>query len=238
MARSWGVFHDSDGASGIDFPEQINVTPTGTIMVGGFSDPEGIYEYDASGTEINYWGLSAATRAAYPLANGTILFTGLSGMGVFDPATGAETIVTGDSTRFITPAGGTLGTNYCISLDTSLGSPATISATGSLSVADNNFFLSAEPVPNQPGIFFYGPTQTINPFGNGFLCITGTIGRLSVENAAGNVISHALDNTQPPNPATVITSGSTWNFQCWFRDPAAGGAAFNLSDALEATFSP
>ena len=42
----------------------------------------------------------------------------------------------------------------------------------------------------------------------------------------------------PPSPATQITAGSTWNFQNWFRDPAAGGAFFNLSDGLEITFTP
>jgi hypothetical protein len=34
----------------------------------------------------------------------------------------------------------------------------------------------------------------------------------------------------------VITPGSTAYFQCWYRDPAAGGAAFNLSDGLSVTF--
>ena len=38
--------------------------------------------------------------------------------------------------------------------------------------------------------------------------------------------------------ATQITAGSTWNFSAWFRDPAAGGAFFNLSDGLEVTFGP
>jgi hypothetical protein len=47
-----------------------------------------------------------------------------------------------------------------------------------------------------------------------------------------------LDNTSPPSAATQITAGSTWNFQAWFRDPAAGGAFFNLSDGLNLTFAP
>jgi hypothetical protein len=36
----------------------------------------------------------------------------------------------------------------------------------------------------------------------------------------------------------VINAGDTVNFQFWFRDPAAGGAAFNLSDALEVNWCP
>jgi hypothetical protein len=30
-----------------------------------------------------------------------------------------------------------------------------------------------------------------------------------------------------------IQAGQTWYFQAWYRDPAAGGANFNASDALE-----
>jgi len=44
-----------------------------------------------------------------------------------------------------------------------------------------------------------------------------------------------IDFTQLP-AGGQITSGSTWNFQAWYRDPAAGGAMFNTSDALRATF--
>ncbi|TDJ70394.1 MAG: hypothetical protein E2O39_10125 [Planctomycetota bacterium] len=138
-------------------------------------------------------------------------------------------------------SGGLGTTNYCIATANSAGSPATISASGSTSVASNVMTLSAEPVPNQPAVFFYGPEQTQMPFGNGFLCVgTGSTGiaRLAVENGVGNVVTHALDMTMPTTPQTQITAGSTWNFQCWYRDPAAGGAFFNLSDGLEITFTP
>ena len=47
-----------------------------------------------------------------------------------------------------------------------------------------------------------------------------------------------LDYTNPPQAAGQITVGSTWNFQFRYRDPAAGGAYFNLSDGLEITFCP
>jgi hypothetical protein len=40
------------------------------------------------------------------------------------------------------------------------------------------------------------------------------------------------------SPASVITPGSTWNFQAWFRDTAAGGSAFDLSDAVAVSFRP
>lgn len=130
------------------------------------------------------------------------------------------------------------GTNYCTSVTNSTGSAATISTGGSTSVGANDLVLNAAPVPNQPGLFFYGPDQVQIPFGNGFRCVGGTVGRLDVHNASSNALSHDLDVTQPPNAATTITAGTSWNFQCWYRDPLAGGASFNLSDGIAVPFTP
>ena len=35
-----------------------------------------------------------------------------------------------------------------------------------------------------------------------------------------------------------LLPGTTWYFQAWYRDPAAGLPAFNLSDGLEVVFGP
>ena len=40
----------------------------------------------------------------------------------------------------------------------------------------------------------------------------------------------------PLPPPGKILPGETWHFQAWFRDPAAGGAFFDLSNALSVTF--
>ncbi len=53
------------------------------------------------------------------------------------------------------------------------------------------------------------------------------------QSAAGNVASRVIDL-----PTSGITNPGTHNFQCWFRDPAAGGTGFNLSDGVSATFVP
>ena len=92
-------------------------------------------------------------------------------------------------------------------------------------------------MPNQNGIFFFGADQDQVPFGNGFLCVGGMLFRLDVELAAGNVLTHAVDFGAPP-ASQQIAAGTTWNFQAWFRDPVAGGANFDLSDALTIAFVP
>jgi len=109
----------------------------------------------------------------------------------------------------------------CQSTDTSLGMPATIEFKG----GDGSWgTFGAEPVPNQFGIFFYGSTQTRLPFGNGFLCTGGGIVRaLPPVVATGNRAEATIDLTS--------LSGIRY-FQYWFRDPAAGGAFFNTTDAL------
>lgn len=95
------TFHDSDGVSGIDFPEQMALSSVGTIFAAGFSDPDGIYEYDASGNQLNYWAVGSGARGVIELGNGNILFTDGSGVHVLDRNTGAITdSITGVSARF------------------------------------------------------------------------------------------------------------------------------------------
>ncbi|TDJ76351.1 MAG: DNRLRE domain-containing protein [Planctomycetota bacterium] len=131
--------------------------------------------------------------------------------------------------------------SFCSATPNSTGGAAVITANGACTVASNNFVLSAAPIPaNQFGVFYYGATRMNGgagvPFGNGTLCIASPVNRLDVVQAAGNVLMYALDFTSPPTPAGLITAGSTWHFSAWFRDPAAGGSNFDLSDALTVTF--
>ena len=90
---------------------------------------------------------------------------------------------------------------------------------------------------NMPGIFYFGPNQIEDPFGDGYRCVGGHVRRLPVSFASGGNLSHDVDYNAN-YAAGVITAGSSWNFQAWFRDPAANGATFNLSDGLHVTFCP
>lgn len=114
------------------------------------------------------------------------------------------------------------GTSYCPANPNSTGMPADLWVSGTLDALR----LRAEPLPEPgPALFFYGPTSTEIPFGNGKLCVGSPHKRLVPPIP---VIEHS---------ATLVvdlshTGLSSIHLQCWFRDPAAGGAAFNLSDAL------
>ena len=132
-----------------------------------------------------------------------------------------------------------LGQRFCSTQANSTGAPAVITAQGSTSLAANDLELRADPVPDKPGLFIYALNQTQQPFGNGTLCVNGTAQILGPPVVgAGNSLSHAVDYNNPPSVPGTITAGSTWNFQAWFRDPTAGGANFNTSDAVQLVFLP
>jgi len=76
--------------------------------------------------------------------------------------------------------------------------------------------------------------QSSTPLGNGTLCLGGTLYRLDVlqSNFIGSV-RYEVDTSVFPMGG-MITSGSTWNWQLWYRDSV--GTGFNFSDAVETTW--
>jgi probable HAF family extracellular repeat protein len=144
----------------------------------------------------------------------------------------------------LTPRG--VITRYCTSTINSSGVACTIDGDGLPSVSRNQFDLVAGGgVPNKPGLFFYNASQRQLPFGNGFLCVGGgapaiyRLGPATVSDGSGVAVRH-LDFASAPagSGPGAIHALATWNFQYYFRDPAAGGARFNLSDAISVTFCP
>jgi hypothetical protein len=131
--------------------------------------------------------------------------------------------------------------NYCVGLPNSTGVGAAIDSAGTRYLSNNEFSLTVSGCPSdQIGIFLMGISQASTPFGDGVLCIGGSVLRLlpPIATGASGTGSLQLDFTDPLSPASQITAGSTWNFQFWYRDSAAGGAGFNLSNGLSATFCP
>jgi hypothetical protein len=124
--------------------------------------------------------------------------------------------------------------------NSSSASGATLGSHGSTLVSNNDLQLLAFSVPpDKTCLFFYGPIQISPvPFGNGFRCIGNPLIRLpsTQSNFVGDA-AYSLDLTALPANGR-IGAGQVWNFQLWYRDPAAGGANFNASDGLSLTFCP
>jgi len=90
------VFHDSDGVSGIDLGQQMNTDAAGNVIVSSFSAPVGIYRYNSSGAQINYWPVGNGNRGIYELPGGLILYTHSTDVSVLNPADGSTvTLYTG-----------------------------------------------------------------------------------------------------------------------------------------------
>ena len=102
-----GIFHASDGVTGIDFPEQLNLNLAGNVIAGGFTSPSGIYEYDATGVQVNYYSTPGSIRGVAQLSNGLYVYSNATGVHTFDSGTNAVVdIVTGVSAHFFTSFAG------------------------------------------------------------------------------------------------------------------------------------
>ena len=134
--------------------------------------------------------------------------------------------------------------NYCSTSPNSVGSGAVISWTGTPSLATDDFHLVATGCPaNQFLVYYYGGGQVSNPFGNGWRCAgNGGVGLFRFQpfltDSTGTAMMK-INYTQPPagtggGPGMWLP-GDTWYCQGWYRDPAGGGAQFNLTDGLSVT---
>lgn len=127
--------------------------------------------------------------------------------------------------------------NYCTAAINSTGFAAQISWSGSTSIAADDLLLITRPIPNQPGLFFYGRTPIETPFGDGFLCVGAPIYRLGIAQPTNGTLFWQVVQNQLP-ALGVMSPGDVWHFQTWYRDTAAGGSGWNMSDGLRLTFTP
>lgn len=96
-----GSLHDSDGVSGIDFPQQIFVKDNGNLLVAGFSAPFGVYEYNSLGQQLNFYPLPGP-RGVIGLPDGQILWTQGQGPFRYNPATNtSESLYAGESCQYM-----------------------------------------------------------------------------------------------------------------------------------------
>jgi hypothetical protein len=115
---------------------------------------------------------------------------------------------------------------------------AGIYATGDGSLVNDTLQLHGTGMPNGGVLYFQG-TQNVaggagSVFGDGLLCIGGTITRLGVKINVGGA-SQFPEGTDPGLASlSGLTEPGTRYYQAWYRDSAAfcTPATFNLSSAL------
>ncbi len=153
------------------------------------------------------------------------------------------------------------GTGFCFGLScpcgndnltggcaNSTGHGAVLSGTGSTSVAADDLVLKVTNMPLATLARFYmSSQQTVMPFGDGLLCAGGGGYPSFRFRAASSFPTGTL--TQGPGtvahsahffgPSGLITPGTTWNFQVWYRNPHGPcGGLINVSNAYSVSFAP
>jgi hypothetical protein len=123
--------------------------------------------------------------------------------------------------------------------DDSVATGGTLTASGSNGLAANDIVIVVGGVrAGASGLIFAGPNRIAPPFGDGLRCVGGATFRYPVRasNGAGQITYGPNFVTSVPR-ASVMTVGSTWNYQGWFRDNAGPcGSGFNTSNAISVTW--
>jgi hypothetical protein len=182
----------------------------------------------------------------------------LSSLDLF-PADSTVSAVLYDDFSVIAGTGGGPGL-YCSPANSnSSGGPATL-GTSSFS-GPGVFHLEATGGPASEFGYFLVSATALDPgipVSTGRLCLGAPIGRYTVnatgsgmnsigqfdgsgvfQNLAGtSSVGSGFDvpAALPDPPAGVISAGSTWNFQLWYRDGGAGPGSSNFSDGISVTF--
>jgi alpha-tubulin suppressor-like RCC1 family protein len=144
----------------------------------------------------------------------------------------------GWSRTFLRVAADCAPASFCVSTPNSSGYSAQLGYGGSGSIAQASLYFQAGVCPaDMTALYFYGDTETEVPFGNGYRCVEDDIVRLpALTTSAGGTASFTFDFAAPY--ALGLSPGDTKLFQLWYRDVAAGGALFNLSDGLRVPICP
>ncbi|MFT5050001.1 MAG: hypothetical protein ACI8QZ_001394 [Chlamydiales bacterium] len=122
---------------------------------------------------------------------------------------------------------------FCEASVNSTGFGAHMGFSGSVVIADNQFEVNATGLPAGVwGQFCFGVTQMQMPFGDGFRCVGGAnrLPPLARADQSGRAV-HPIDLTLGAISSAAIPDTELY-FQLRYRDRAAGGTGFNLTDGI------
>ncbi len=138
-----------------------------------------------------------------------------------------------------------VGASECTAQLNQTGYAASITASGSSSLAADNLHLTLTDVPPSATVLLLASRAAgfvANPGGSfGNLCLSGPLGRFPASlSTTSGAWFHEVDTDQIPTPmgTVAVMQGETWRFQAWFRDHPAGVPGSNFTDAIAVTFVP
>ena len=126
----------------------------------------------------------------------------------------------------------------------SLGTAATLRATGSAYLSNDTVLLAGAGMPNSSALYFQGTTRQAGgagaAFGDGLRCAGGAVVRLGTKTNASGASSCPGAGDLPLSVKGGITGAGTRTYQVWYRNSAAycSASTFNLSNGLEVVWAP
>jgi hypothetical protein len=117
---------------------------------------------------------------------------------------------------------------------------ATLIATGTPSLSNDSLLLQSGHMPNGFSQYIQGTLVTGNPFGDGRLCLGGTLTRLGVRQVLNDSSHYPGGPHLPVSVQGVISTPGQRLYQVWYRDAAnfCTSATFNLSNVLVVNWLP
>ena len=234
------------GAFSVAFGFEMATAPDGTIWLAAPIPGSYIANYTRDGTllssfptPVEFWTLEVAS-------DGTLWAGEFNGDQVVHYSTegdvlGSVTVVVGTEGRIFGLDIGraeTLGASLCAGEPNSAGAGAAVRTSGSSTILDSEVILDVTGLPAaSAGYFLMSDATGQMPVSQGVLCLGSPILRFSLHVLNSSPGGWAQFRPDPSNlpQGTVITPGSTWHFQYWYRD-ANPGSVSNLSEAVSLTF--
>ncbi|MBL8858213.1 MAG: VCBS repeat-containing protein [Planctomycetes bacterium] len=124
------------------------------------------------------------------------------------------------------------------------GTGGRLHATGAASLAGDTLALQGTLMPNGPTLYFQGSGQAAGgsgfAFGDGLLCMGGSIIRLGVVFNVGGASTYPSGVLLPVSVQGAIGGPGTYNYQGWYRDAAVfcTASTFNLTNGLTVNWTP
>lgn len=123
------------------------------------------------------------------------------------------------------------------------GRSATLMSGGQASVGSDSLIFTAAHMPiGTMAVLFQGtlPVTATTPFGDGLMCVSGTMMRMGTSVAPNGSLTWPLSTTHLSVTGAVPPAGGDRYYQTWFRDIGVHctAATFNLTSAEKVSWTP
>mgnify|MGYP000089842319 CR=1 FL=1 len=150
----------------------------------------------------------------------------------------------GDGSATACPCGNASALDSGRGCANSLGLTGFVTAQGTASLTNDKVVLKGSGMPDAGVLYFQGTAQMASGagvvFGDGLLCVSGTIRRLGVKFNSANASTLPASGDPALSVSGALSGAATVNYQLWYRDAIAHctGDTFNLTNGLSIVWGP